>query len=449
MDLKRTLVRVLPPAAKRALAVPYDLAQTWRADRQFATRDLPSYEPADDAPRHVVCVVVDALRADRVSSDTTPYLASLNGVDAITPGAWTFPAVSSLLSGVYPHEHGATKQVDEPDDSPGISLPPRMGDERETITEALAGAGYRTYGGFGHDTPFVALSGRFHDHALFHKSNSTARDVLDDHLQWVAGRDRTFGFVHLADPHIPVDPPGEYWDAYDVDADIEDIRNWRYKDDVECGQACQRYREHRRRLYRASVDYVDDVLAWYAGRLEEIVEDPLLVVTADHGEALWEHVAFDVEHFDGTGCVDHGGAPYEALARVPLLTNADWDLSSGGLVSLIDIAPTITDAVGIEGPETTGSSLRDGPPEDRLPLVEGSLSGYEKKAVYDGEYKLLVSRGHDVEAGFSLPDEEPTPVPDERRRRMRDALSHWPAGSEETTEVSSVVEDRLDHLGYR
>jgi len=54
-----------------------------------------------------------------------------------------------------------------------------MDRDRETLTEALAGAGYETYGGFGHDTPFVALAGRFHEHALYHNVTASAEDVLD------------------------------------------------------------------------------------------------------------------------------------------------------------------------------------------------------------------------------------------------------------------------------
>jgi len=448
MNLKRTLISSLPPWAKGLLAVPYDIYQTRRADRKFARKSLPENKPSEDAPDHIVCVVVDALRTDYVTEETTPYLASLNGSNAITPGSWTFPAVSSLLTGDYPHEHGAMRQTDEPDDSDGISLPPRMDDDRVTLTETLAGAGYETYGGFGHDTPFVALSGRFHTHALYHQVSASAQDVLNDYLDWVRNRDRTFAFLHLADPHIPVDPPDEYWDAHDVDRSIEDIESWRYNTTIDCDEECQRYREHRRRLYRASIDYVDDQLAQFSDHLDDTLDDPLLLITSDHGEALWEHTEIDVEHFDGTGCVDHGGAPYEELARVPLLTNADWDLEDRR--SLIDLAPTIFDIVGVEGPETTGRSILKGAPGDYTPIVEGSLNGYEKKAVYDDGHKLIVSKGDGVEMAFTLPDEVEIELGGKQRwQTMREALPRWPDGETAGTDVSGVVEDRLDTLGYR
>lgn len=447
MDIKRKLINTLPPSAKRALAVPYDLYQTKKADRAFRKKSLPEAHADQDAPDHIVCVVVDALRTDHVDSEITPYLASLNGTDAITPGSWTFPAVSSLITGAYPHEHGAMRQTDEFDDSKGIQLPPRMNEDRVTITEALAGAGYDTYGGFGHDTPFVAMSGRFDTHRLYHTINSTADDVLSDYLDWVDGRDKSFAFLHLADPHIPVDPPDEYWNAHDVDRSIDNVQNWRFRTDQECDGECANYRRHRRRLYRASVDYVDDAIERFAERLKSKLDDPLLVVTSDHGEAHWEHVEFDLNHFEGSGCVDHGGAPYEEVARVPLLTNADWELENH--TSLIDLAPTFAEEVGVDLEDPSGLSLVDGVPSDRLLIIEGSLSGHEKKAVYQNEYKLLVSKGHDVEVGFRLPEETRVELPDDKHERLVAQIPPWPSETDKETEVSEVVEDRLEDLGYK
>ena len=449
MGIKRRLINTLPASAKRLLALPYDYYQMRQADRQFARKELPTGTAAESAPDHVVCLVVDALRADYVDAETTPYLAGLNRTDAVTPGSWTFPAVSSMLSGVYPHEHGGMRRTDEPDDTDGIRLPPRMAEERVTITEALSGAGYDTYGGFGHDTPFVAISGRFDTHRLYHNFSSDADDVLGDYVDWVDGRDRSFAFLHLADPHIPLDPPTEYVEKYDVDTSIEALSNWAYRTETDCSGACERYREHRKRLYRAAVDYVDDATERFADRLSATVDDSLLVVTADHGEAHWDHVDFDVEQFDGSGCVDHGGAPYEEVARVPLLTDADWPLD--GPVSLVDLPVTFADLAGVELPGAVGHSLTESPPADRIMLTEGSLDGHEKKAVYHGDYKLLTSRGHGVEVGFELPAESITELPAEEHALLTDSVPPWPgeSGVDGETEVSGVVEDRLETLGYK
>ena len=447
MDIKRKLITSLPPSAKRLLAVPYDYYQTSKADRQFSNRDFPFKQRSESAPDHIICVVVDALRADHVNYDLTPYLTNLTGTTAVSPGTWTFPAVSSLLSGLYPHEHGAIRQTDDLDDTEGITLPPRMEEEQLTITEALAGAGYDTYGGFGHDTPFVALSGRFQTHKLYHTITAGADEILDDYLDWVDGRNQTFAFLHLADPHAPVNPPSKYKRKHNVDDSILDLENWRYQTDIDCESDCQRYRKHRRRLYRSSVDYVDDALERFDTQLNEIIDEPLLVVTSDHGEAHWEHLEFDIEHFGGSGCVDHGGAPYEEVVRVPLLTNAGWPLD--GLTSLVDLPATFADVTGIEFADTSGRSLCERHVSDRFALIEGSLSGHEKKAVYYQNFKLLASKGHGVEVGYSLPEETITDLPDDIHESLRDQLPPWPAENDSETEVSSVVENRLEKLGYK
>ncbi|RJX47506.1 sulfatase-like hydrolase/transferase [Halonotius pteroides] len=447
MNIKRSLIETLPPSVKRLLSVPYDFYQTQRADRQFRMKKLPDNQPVENAPQHIVCVVVDALRADHIDDKTTPFLSHLNGTDAITPGTWTFPAMSSFISGVYPHEHGASIERAGTSESDQFTLPPRMDDGRTTLTELLAGAGYETYGGFGHDTPFVAIAGRFHTHTLFHKVNSKAEDVFDAYLNWVDGRNQTFALLHLADPHIPVEPPEQYWKKHSVDRSIENIKNWNFKTEPDCDETCQQYRANRRRLYRAAVDHVDDATERFVNKLESTVEDPLIIVTSDHGEAMWEHVETDVELFNGTGCVDHGGTPYEQVARVPLLTNADWLLE--GDISLIDIAPTLLDAVGIDGIEMSGYSLYDKIPESRKPIVEGCRNGSEKKAIYNGQSKLVVSKEQDVTLGYRLPKEQRVELPADVYDTLVDSLPSWPKGETAHTEVSDVVEDRLGQLGYK
>ncbi len=447
MNLKHTLIETLPPSIKRLVAIPYDSYQTRRADRKFGAKSFPTAQPDPDAPDHILCLVIDAVRTDAISETTTPYLTSLPGTDAITPGTWTFPAVSSMVTGEYPNQHGAIRQHDEKDTDDRLTLPPRLPQNRPTLTEHLAGAGYETFGGFGHDTPFVALQGRFHKHALFHQVNSRAETVLDAYHSWIQGRERTFAFIHLADPHIPLDPPPSYWGSHDVDRSIQDLQTWRYRTDIDCDDDCQRYRNHRRRLYDATVDYVDDAIADLIDNLNAAGIDPLLFITADHGELLWDHVELDVEHFGGSGCVGHGGTPYEALARVPFRTNADLCLERP--ISLVDLAPTIADIVGIPFEDTAGYSLTEPVPEDRIPIIEGCMSGFEKKAAYLDDHKLIVSKGDETELGFDLPEERPTELPTDVRDHLHAALPAWPDGSEAGTTVSTVVEDRLDQLGYR
>lgn len=441
-----------------------------RADRRFRRRDLPASTPADGAPRHVVCVVVDALRADAVDPALTPFLASLSPASAVSPSTWTFPAVSSLLTGRYPSEHGAIRRTDAYEQSVAdvTPLPPAVSGVT-TLPERLAGAGYDTFGGFGMIVPFLALSGRFRTHRL--AAGADAERLLSEHESWLADRrdERTFSYLHLSDLHEPVTPPVAYREAHDVDDSIPGIERWRYEDVPRGSPTVERYRTHRKRLYGAAAEYVDDRLAASRARLADRVDDALVIVVGDHGEGFWEQAAFHAAHFADSRpayCVGHGGAPYEAVTRVPVafagtggvdgVEIADVDAR----VSLIDVAPTVLDAVGLGGvsagataggtaPSPAGVSLLGSVPERRL-LVEGVRYGYEKKAVYDGDRKLVVSRGDGVTAGFSLPDETPREFSPRVETSMRAALPPWPEGESRPSEarVSKEARRRLEDLGY-
>ncbi|MFC7097676.1 sulfatase-like hydrolase/transferase [Halobaculum marinum] len=456
-DVTRRLVQRLPYGVKRLLAVPYNHVQRVRADRAFArrAREFQSLTPGADAPRHVVCVVVDALRADVVDAETTPFLADRRVASAVTPSPWTFPAVTSLATGRYPHEHGSMRQSDDVDrGATDLVIPPTLPDHERTLPEVFAAAGYDTYGGFAFHMPFFALGGRFATNRVY--DDAPADDVLGDFLDWFDGRrdGRTFSYVHLGDLHEPVDPPAPYWDRYDVDDSIEGIRRWRFREEAHPGHEGERYRDHRRRLYRAAATHVDDRLAVLRERLPD---DVALLVTGDHGEALWEQTSLDRRTFHDSRPaygIDHGGTPFEAIARVPLAMEGVDVRSGGGTPSLVDVAPTLLDALGqMEALATTGCSLSRGVPGDRVPLVEAARYGHEKKAAYRDGWKLVVSRGDDAAVGFDLPDDPGTTareadLPADVEAALYDALPPWPDGSDPERRVSGMAQQRLEDLGY-
>lgn len=450
--LKSLAGTYLPGPVRSILSDAHSRIQERRADRAFANRTHPDVTTSSPSPRHVLCIVVDALRADVLDGDLTPFLDALDGSVAVAPAPWTFPSVSSILTGRHPHNHGAMRQTDDPDNATEaeLTLPPKLSADTQTLPDFLAGAGYETYGGFAFQMPFLAASGRFRTHRLYADADVT--DVLGDYLDWLDGRrDRpTFAYLHLSDLHEPVTPPDPYWDDHDVDRNIPNITTWDYTDGIE-NEAAERYRDHRRRLYRAGVDYVDDSLAAFlddlTGRLET---DPTVVITSDHGEALWEHADFDATHFyDSRPAYDvgHGGTPYESVACVPLVGhNVDV---TGENPSLVDVAPTILHQVGIEPPATMdGHPLTEEVPADRIRLVEAARYGYERKAAYRGGWKLVVSRGDDEMVGFSLPEETPSALPDDVRADLQAALPPWPDGETERT-VDGAVQRRLEAIGYK
>lgn len=448
--VKRGVGAVLPASLKRHLSTAYNRVEERRADTNFAPADI---DFDADPERDVVLVVVDALRADRVGRDVNSLPEQTATGEAVTAAPWTFPSVTSLLSGRYPHEHGAMRQSDDATDatSDEFVIPPALDDDVPTLPKLLAAAEYDTFGAFGFHMPFLALRGQFERHRLF--NNCSCDQLLSTYRDWVASRSvPTFAYLHLSDLHEPVDPPQEYWETYDVDAGIEDVTGWDYLTPDPSDEAA-RYREHRERLYDAAAAYVDDVLTEYVAEFERILDDPLVVITSDHGEAFWEFTEFDAEHFVDSRpayCVGHGGTPYESIARVPVLSTDPELPRFDSHSSLVDLAPTILESLELPVPDGMTGRPPDSDHRDRPLLVEASRYGHEKKAAYGSDWKLVASVGDDERVGFELPAERVESIPDSVYSELEASLPSWPDKDGPRGEnVNDTVQQRLENLGYK
>ena len=95
-----------------------------------------------ETPPNVVCLVLDTVRADRVSAygydrETTPAFDAFaeratTFTDAVAQGSWSVPSHASVFTGRYPDDHGATMIAPILQDGP-------------TFPELLSAAGYKTY----------------------------------------------------------------------------------------------------------------------------------------------------------------------------------------------------------------------------------------------------------------------------------------------------------------
>ncbi|MFH1465671.1 MAG: sulfatase-like hydrolase/transferase [Pseudomonadota bacterium] len=114
-------------------------------------------------------------------------------------------------------------------------------------------------------------------------------------------------------------------------------------------------------------------------------ERTALALTADHGEELWDHGAFE-----------HGHALYGELIRVPMLLHAPG-LAPGRVMAQAQHADLFQTIAALGGaappPEARGTDLRavaDGPP-DRPVLTEDCLYGPARVALTQGSHRLIVN----------------------------------------------------------
>ncbi len=358
--------------------------------------------PAGARRPNVLLVVIDTLRADAVDpfggGGAMPFLArwSREGValtQASSPAPWTLPAVTSLLTGRLPSDHGITGET-------GNLTGLRAG---ATWAEILRSTlGYATvawlgeqwpggpgsmFEGFEEVVPLVGFQG--------------ALALLPDFARERADGRPWFLLLHSFEAHdpygaanhpypiqVPVvegDPVaalgGEPEPALVVERAFTDLA---FHDVLmRRPQHGRLKREHVRYLWSGLAQSPDPALAarlraaylegarWVDGLLERtlaelgargLLDDTLVVVTSDHGEAFGEH-----------GMLGHGRRLDEELLRVPLALRGPAPfhrpLRLDASVSLIDVLPTLLAWQGLPAPRTaTGRSF--------LPLLSAPGPGW-------------------------------------------------------------------------
>lgn len=320
---------------------------------------LPACAPDRPARPHVVLLTLDTTRLDRVigtehAERLAPRITAFARDARTFPrarsvGSLTLPAHASMLTGLYPPRHGARAN------GPQVLTP-----AAETLAELARDAGYATGGFVGSlalDRAYgVAQGFEFwsqpepREGRLVGEITDRRGDVVvHAALSWLDRRDAAsdapvFLWVHLFDPHAPYAPrPGELARA-DDDA------------------------------YDGEIVALDDAVGKLLDGLRDrgILDGAYVAIVGDHGESLGEH-----------GEATHGLYGYDATLRVPFVLRDPSGHGAGSrddaLVSVVDVAPTIADAMGIDAPVgADGRSLyRRAAPADRAVYFE-CLEGWRR-----------------------------------------------------------------------
>jgi arylsulfatase A-like enzyme len=319
---------------------------------------------------NIFLVVVDALRADHVSSygyerATTPNLDSLvadRGVlfqNATAPSAWTFPSNAALLTGRSPFKIGVSWS------DPQSVVP----DQEMMLAEYLHDAGYYAAGfvsahyvrnslGFGQGFDiYDEQIGDTENSTRADRVNAMAMNWLGNSWAPISGTKPLFLFLYYFDPHTWYNPPPPYDTLYDptytgtLTASV-------YQDgeSVVSGAIAPTERDvqHLKGLYDGEVTYWDADLGEMLTYLEtlHLLDNSIVIVTSDHGEMFGEH-----------GKWTHRNSLYEQVLRVPLTIRATGIVSAGLVVSspvqTTDIVPTVLDWLGRPiPPDLQGMSLK-------------------------------------------------------------------------------------------
>ena len=189
-----------------------------------------------------------------------------------------------------------------------------------------------------------------------------------------ASMDRPWLFsVNPHDPHHPFDPPIEYLERYLPLVDDIPLPNYRsgeleVKPIFQKTDHCGAYNhpglypypdmsdtDHRliRAAYWATIDLIDEQVGRMLEALERTgqLEKTFVIFMSDHGEMLGDH-----------GIYLKGPYFYDPGVRVPLIISWPGGIEGGrrsqAMVELVDIAPTLLDAAGLDrDPGMQGRSL--------------------------------------------------------------------------------------------
>lgn len=179
------------------------------------------------------------------------------------------------------------------------------------------------------------------------KITSRALNWLEDHKS-----ENLFLWTHYMDAHEPTMPPKKFLKIFNRSPNILDstgVSERILSDDITSGER-KNLLQGLIDLYDAEIRFIDYHIGKFLEKLKNLglLEDSLIIITADHGEEFFEH-----------GGMAHG-ALYDEVINVPLIV---FSPSSEGKVienqvELLDIAPTVLDFFDMESPEEyQGTSL--------------------------------------------------------------------------------------------
>jgi arylsulfatase A-like enzyme/Flp pilus assembly protein TadD len=284
--------------------------------------------PAATPGAPIILVTIDTLRADRLPAYgyrgvETPNIDALRRDGVLFANAYshcplTLPSHVSLLTGLLPPAHGVRNNL-------GYRLDAAS---HPTLPALLKGAGYATGAavsawvlrpetglGAGFDS-YRDVPGGTDGRGSVADVQRAGRETVALALEFVAAhrREPFFLFVHLYEPHAPYAPPSpqrERWGA----------------------------------TYEGEIAAADAALGDLVAGLKRAAayDDALVVLASDHGEGLGEH-----------GEDEHGILLYREVLHVPLLVKRPRSAGAGSTVEravgLVDVMPTLTEAVGVATP---------------------------------------------------------------------------------------------------
>jgi len=424
--------------------------------------------------RGVVLVTIDTLRADHVSMHgylrkTTPFLDELAERSVVFENAqatmpFTGPSHSSMLTGLHPFQHKVMVN--------GQTLSPEI----PNVAKAFRDAGYRTSAFV--STGFLRSVTKSFDEVSLGKRSG--RETVEQAVQWAQELEPGtpfFMWIHLFNVHeweienpnrerrpelaegsFPLAPDAWYdylakhhgWPMVQATDPFPEF-TWDTNRRIISSRETLLETVDR---YDAQIQYTDASVRLLFNKLSEVIgEDPALwLITSDHGEGLGSH------RYKG-----HSGQIFQEQLHVPMLVFQQPALTPrrvSGVVSLVDVAPTLTAGLDPQPPAWESLSL--------WPLILGEQSEFSRPAfaqrspvgtaddvfalIHEGHKYLYRAKHQDAYYDLTQDPQELNSTPDVPGAEPTRAMLHaqlkaldWSVDGQDT-DISDLPEDILQEL---
>lgn len=301
---------------------------------------------------NVILIVIDTLRADHLGCygyhrNTSPEMDKLakEGIiftDMCAQSSWTKPATASILSGLFPKNHGAHTTEDY------------LADEINLFPEILGKHGYRSYAfvtnmfvsdvvGFDQGyNKFVFFDEKIERGDIYLKADGLNNTLLP-FIHQLEDTSNNFIYIHYTDPHYPYYSKEKYFSKSNKTTKFGNVTHL-----AETLGAMNE--EEQRKILEEMVNAYDDEILFTDKMIGNLVQalkkknmysNSIIIITSDHGEEFFEH-----------GNFTHGKTLYDEQLRVPLIIRSPG--SPPGVIkniaNQVDILPTTLSLLDIPIP---------------------------------------------------------------------------------------------------
>lgn len=316
----------------------------------------------ENAKPNVLLITIDTLRKDHLSAygytrNTTPVLDAFAKKSTLFAKAYssaplTVPSITSLMTSTYFSQH----QVPNNSSAFDGTLP--------TLAEALSKNGYSTAAFVGNAVlkPNRGLNAGFDIYNAYlpevelnrRLPERNAQQLTDAAVSWfrIYGKERFFLWLHYQDPHAPYNPPPSYQTIFPPAR--SSVNQLPVVPDPAGFQGIPAYAflpgyfnpAYYVSQYDGEIRYTDATMETILARLQQsgIINNTIVVILSDHGEALGEQ-----DHYFA-----HGFNVTPELIEIPMLVSLPRKTFEKRTypVQNVDVAPTLLQLLGLPVPAT-------------------------------------------------------------------------------------------------